>query len=96
MSTPRLVEDLAHRFNYHPPLTDVRRRQHELVRADCLALAQTLDEALPDGREKSLAITKIEEAMFWANAALARHPDPDQTTTSGGAVQVDAATGGIP
>jgi hypothetical protein len=78
--TGRPVEDLAHRFNYHPPKSDMRRRQHEMVRADCLSLAETLNEALPDGREKSLAITKIEEAMFWANAALARQPDEEATT----------------
>ena len=70
--TGRPIDDLAHRFNYHPPLTDTRRRQHEMVRADCLSLAQTLDAALPDGREKALA---IKEAMFWGNAALARQPD---------------------
>ncbi len=75
MSSGRPVEDLAHRFNYHPPRSGRRASQHENVRAMCLDVATSLDEALPDGREKSIAITKIEEAMFWANAALARSPD---------------------
>lgn len=69
MSTP----DLENRFKYHPPKDDVIRRQHETIRNTCHALAKLLDGALPDGREKALAITKIEEAMFWANAAIARH-----------------------
>lgn len=78
-TTGRPVEDLAHRFNYHPPKTGRRVSQHENVRAMCLDIATSMDEALPDGREKSLAITKIEEAMFWANAALARQPDEEDS-----------------
>lgn len=29
----------------------------------------------PKSREQSLAITKVEEAMFWANAAIARNQE---------------------
>lgn len=49
--------------------------QHELVRGICLSTAGDFDGLLPEGREKALAITKLEEAMFWANAALARQPE---------------------
>ena len=75
MSAGRPIEDLAHRFKYHPPRSEQRRRQHEAVRADCLALAEKLDATLPDGREKAVAISRVEEAMMWSNAALARSPD---------------------
>jgi hypothetical protein len=40
-----------------------------------LYAAQFVDRICPDGREKSTAITKLEEAMFWANAAIARQED---------------------
>lgn len=63
--------DLNHRFTYHAP-DEPTRIKHESVRAACLQLALDLDVALPDGREKALAITNLEQVMFWANAALAR------------------------
>jgi hypothetical protein len=56
-------------------MTDARRDEHTDIRRSCYQLAIVVNEAVPDGREKSTAITKIEEAMFWANAALARSED---------------------
>jgi len=37
-----------------------------------LFLAEKIDQVAPDCREKSLAVTHLEEAVFWANAAVAR------------------------
>lgn len=45
------------------------------IRNGCLALAATINEFAPDGREKSLALTNLEQVMFWANAAIARPPE---------------------
>lgn len=64
--------DLDHRFDFHPATTDEKRAEHGSVREACKALGHQLDESLPGGREKALAITKLEEVMFWANAAIAR------------------------
>jgi hypothetical protein len=69
-------KDLINRFGYHPPKDEVIVQKHETMRTTCLALARIMDSSLPDGREKSLAITKLEEAMFWGNAAIARDPEP--------------------
>ena len=67
-------EDLERRFNHHPPATPGRADLHEAVRMICKSVAYGLSEMVPDGREKSLALTKLEEVMFWANAAIARAP----------------------
>ncbi|MFJ3867897.1 Acb2/Tad1 domain-containing protein [Streptomyces nigra] len=67
-----LPEDIEHRFAFHAATTDEKRDAHASVRQACRRLADHINEQCPDGREKSLAITAIEEAMFWGNAALAR------------------------
>lgn len=41
------------------------------VRSGALDLAIQIDSYADDGRAKSTAITKLEEAVFWANRAIA-------------------------
>jgi hypothetical protein len=50
----------------------------EEVRACFTNLVDELDELLPEGREKALALTKLEEALSWANAAVARAGEQTQ------------------
>lgn len=64
--------DIINRFSVHPPRTAERLKAHKSVRERCLVFAQDLNELLPDGREKSTAMTKLEEVMFHGNAAIAR------------------------
>lgn len=64
--------DLKNRFSYHSPPNQERADKHEEIRGILLSAAQDIDELVPDGREKSSAISNLELAMFWANAGLAR------------------------
>jgi len=66
-------KDLHHRFTYHPP-TGNQPEKYEQIRTIARNFSDNLNLACPDSREKSLAITKLEEAVMWANAAIARNP----------------------
>jgi hypothetical protein len=65
-------EDIEHRFAFHAATTEEKRDEHTSVRQSCRQLADFLNEKLPEGREKALAVTHLEEVMFWGNAAIAR------------------------
>ncbi len=75
-SNPTSAADIDNRFDFHPATTAEKRGEHGSIREACKALAHALDARVPAGREKSLALTYLEEAMFWANAGIARTPDP--------------------
>lgn len=66
--------DLDRRFDYHPPVGG-KQQKHEAVRRHCKGLAYIFEDMLPVSREKSLALTKLEEALMWANAAIARNEE---------------------
>ena len=42
------------------------------IRLMALRFAREIDFRVLDSREKSIALTKLEEVMFWANAGIAR------------------------
>ena len=70
--TEKEIQDMAKRFTYHPPKFDQPARYVEM-RDTFFALAMGVCQNCPDSRERSLALTKLEEAVMWANAAIARN-----------------------
>jgi len=65
--------DIDNRFAFHAATTQEKRDEHTSVRQQCRQLADFLNERLPERREKSLAMTHLEEVMLWSNAAIARN-----------------------
>ena len=63
--------DMAHRFTYHAP-TPEQPKVYQLVRDLAHLLALTVEAATFPSRERSLALTNIEQAVMWANAGIAR------------------------
>lgn len=59
-------------FTYHAP-KEGQPEQYARIREMGKDLAYLIKELVPDSREKSLAMTKLEEAVMWANAGIARN-----------------------
>lgn len=67
--------DLDNIYKYHAPRGDQQARYIELREAGRY-IAELILKHCPDSREKSLAYTKLEEAIMWANASIARNENP--------------------
>ena len=67
-----LTRRIKNDFSFHPA-TDDTGSKHEKVRGVLKSVAVELIRIVPDGREQSLMLTKLEEAMMWGNAGIARN-----------------------
>lgn len=65
-------ERIKRDFSYHAPKGDQQSRYSGL-RGACGDVASLIMVYCPDSRERSLALTKLEEAVMWANASIARN-----------------------
>lgn len=57
-------------FVYHPA-NESQAERYESLRAEAKSLAHTILSNTPKSREQSLAITSLQQAIMWANAAIA-------------------------
>ena len=64
-------KEIELRFTYHAPKGNQPER-YEVLRVIAKTLALEILELVPESREKSLAITHLEQAIMWANAGIAR------------------------
>ena len=67
-----MSDQIENSFTYHAP-KEGQPEKYERIRAKAKELAYLIDELCPNSREKSLAMTKLEESSMWANASIARN-----------------------
>ena len=63
---------LDNNFIYHAPSPDQVSR-YQVIRDTAKKFAELILSDTPESREQSLALTNLEQAVFWANAAIARN-----------------------
>lgn len=64
-------KQLDHNFKYHAPKPG-QAEVYEAIRAKGKELAELIASEVPTSREQATALTKVEEAVFWSNAGIAR------------------------
>jgi hypothetical protein len=67
------TDEIVHRFTNHPPLSPTIGEKLDNITEEMIVIGAFFVSTLPECREKSLAITKLEEASMWAKAAVARN-----------------------
>lgn len=67
-----LLHELDNRFSYHAPIGNQAQR-YEIIRGEIRKLAELLQRTCPGSRELSIAMTKLDEVGFFANASIARN-----------------------
>lgn len=63
---------IENNFKYHAPQPGQPELYQE-IREKAKELAYLIDEKVPNSREKALAMTNLEQTVFWANAGVARN-----------------------
>lgn len=64
-------------FTYHPP-AEGDPEAYRRIRSAGRSLAEQIVADVPPSPERSTAIAKVREAVFWANAARACNPPGEQ------------------
>jgi hypothetical protein len=73
LGTKTFEADLRHRIKTHPSKHDGIIAKHEDFREAVFVMGKIIGTLVPKGSERDLALTKLEEMMFWGNAGIARN-----------------------
>lgn len=62
--------DIEQAFTYHRPF-GTQQGRYEMLRAHARATARAIEEFCPESRERSVALTNLQQCIMWANASIA-------------------------
>lgn len=72
---PDAAAQAYYNLTNHPPSNDDVTQRMEDIRVFAKGYATAILEECPESRERSLAMTNLEQTTMWAIAAIARHQD---------------------
>lgn len=78
-----LLERIAHDFSYHAP-TPNQIGRYEVLRSTARQMAEAMARNCPLSPELNTAIERLQDAVFWANASIARNESPRKPLSSDG------------
>lgn len=67
-----MSNQIENNFMYHAP-KEGQPQKYETIGNKAKELAYLIEKECPNSREKSVAMTQLETAIMWANAAIARN-----------------------
>lgn len=73
-------DEISRRFTFHPAQPG-QPELYEAIRAQAHELARLIIRVTPRSREHDIALTRLDETVFWANAAIARRTTPEEAAS---------------
>ena len=67
-------EEISDRVRYHAPSPN-GVETHGILSGLFEKIMHEIQVFVPDGRERSIVMTRLEEAKMWASAGVARNPE---------------------
>jgi hypothetical protein len=74
MGNQDIKDRINHNHTFHPAKSNQGAR-YDAIRSAAKEFSHLIADTVPSSRELSTALTKIEEAVFWANAGIARNEE---------------------
>ena len=68
-------DEMIHNLRNHPPKNSKISSKLDNTTFFMIEISEWIIDNIPDGRERALCLTKLEELSMWAKAGIARNQD---------------------